>query len=254
MTNHGKCKCGRSSSQCNCPRPPAVVEATSRIHNTESEQFADVGHLVETIVLGDVMLQSLIEANFRLPAFARSIRLISRRVRLTNCRVIPVLENPRLADVLVEGVIHLHYQYVSDVSRVVRDYSVNVPFNIYERVELAEEIETIFGGNVANVELQQIDDLENGLQFSNSSMTFEVFNEPVELRLLAAAVYEREMEPIRDRFNRFNEINIVFDLYLALQLTQRQRFPDSPIPTFPPDPTPQPSRSIFERLRQLLRR
>ena len=251
-----KCVCGQPNSQCKCLLPPASVWAQSRVHSIAAEQFTEVGAISERVILAEVLFESVLEANFCLPGPARTITPISRRVMLTKCRVIPVINNPRLADVILEGVVHMHFNYVRDITRVVKDFSVNVPFRIYERVELANELdnrtEQIFG----NADVLQADETDSVYRLNNESLTVEVFHEPVDVSVMLAGINVREFNPIRDGLNRISEVNVMMDLHLAVQLNQFQRFPDTPIPTIPPvdETSEQVPRSIFQRLRQIFQR
>jgi hypothetical protein len=232
--------CGGSSQgdHQGCPPQPACDSAKSETLFCEAEQFAEVGAIEETVVLGDVLIQTLTEADFYLPSYASDIKQIRKNVKLTQCKALPVFENPNVVKLFVEGYVHKNIQYVEDCYGVVKDYSINVPFKCYQQVQLANPLAFPFGEfSVKNNVLERRELASDGMgadRCTFGSLTFEINNEPVKCKLLASAVNQWDIIKNFDNWGRFNKITEKMEVILVLKLTQKQQDPDIIIPTLPP--------------------
>ncbi|WP_206659644.1 CsxC family protein [Halobacillus litoralis] len=222
----------------NCPPLPASHHAKSKSLYTASEQFASPGDEEETVVLGDVIIQSLTEADFHLPTYARAIKNIEKNVSLTQCKAIPVVGEPHYVKLFVEGIVHKNIQYVEDGNGYVKDYSIDIPFQAYDRVYLANPVDTPFGidYSIKDDILQRKQLAKDGMGADRcefGSLTFEINNEPIHCKLLASAVNQLDIVHDFDNWGRFNKVTEKMDINLVIKLTQLQQESD---PT-PPKPS-----------------
>ncbi|CAM4259939.1 CsxC family protein [Lederbergia lenta] len=229
--------CG-SGSHKECPPQKACDQVKSNTLFSEAEQFATPGALEETVVLGDVLIQSLTEAHIHLPSYATDIKHIRKNVSLTQCKALPVAGNPNFVKLFVEGYVHKNIQYAEDCNGYLRDYSVNVPFKVYQQVELANPLVFPFGEfSVKNnvLERRELASDGHGADRCNfGSLTFEINNEPVHCKLLASAVNQWDITNNFDNWGRFNEITEKMEVILVIKLSQKQQDPTPVVPTIPP--------------------
>ncbi|WP_407271086.1 CsxC family protein [Radiobacillus sp. PE A8.2] len=229
---------GCGSNNYGCPPGPKNDVAHSESLFSESEQFAVADTLEDRVVLGDVLIQTLAEAEIHLPTYATDIKHIRKNVRLTQCKALPVAGNPNFVKLFVKGFVHKNIQYAEDGAGVIKDYSVDVPFAAFQQVELASPLVFPFGefsvkGNV--LERREISKDGMGADRCNfGSLTFEVNNEPVKCKLLASAVNQWDILEHFDNWGRFNQITEKMEVILVLKLTQLQQDPGVPFPTIPP--------------------
>lgn len=219
-----------------CP-PLSSDVAKSRSLFTESEEFA-TSEVENTVVLGDVLIQSLTEADFKLPSYARAIKNIEKNVTLTQCKAIPVVGNTGFVKLFVEGVVHKNIQYVEDGYGYVKDYSIDIPFKAYDQIELANDVAEPFGFeySVKDNVLQRRELAKDGMGANRcefGSLTFEINNEPIECKLLAHAVNQWDIVHHFDNWGRFNKVTEKMDINLVIKLTQKQQ-PGFTPPTLPP--------------------
>ncbi|WP_173917516.1 CsxC family protein [Halobacillus sp. Marseille-Q1614] len=222
-----------------CPALPPNDKAKSRSLFTASEQFANADDQEITVVLGDVLIQSLTEADFYLPTYARAIKNIEKNVSLTQCKAIPVVDNPNYVKLFVEGIVHKNIQYVENAYGVVKDYSIDIPFKAYDQVELANPVDFPFDFeySVKDNVLQRRELAKDGMGADRcefGSLTFEINNEPIKCKLLASAVNQWDIVKNFDNWGRFNKVTEKMDINLVIKLTQKQQ------PNFDP-PTPPPN-------------
>jgi hypothetical protein len=220
-----------------CP-PLSSDVAKSRSLFTESEEFSTPGSTEDTVVLGDVLIQSLTEADFKLPSYARAIKNIEKNVSLTQCKAIPVVGNNGFVKLFVEGVVHKNIQYVEDGYGYVKDYSIDIPFKAYDQIELATDVAEPFGFeySVKDNVLQRRELAKDGMGAKRcefGSLTFEINNEPIKCKLLASAVNQWDIVHHFDNWGRFNKVTEKMDINLVIKLTQKQQ-PDFTPPTLPP--------------------
>ncbi|MCA1022050.1 CsxC family protein [Halobacillus litoralis] len=222
--------CGKGHKK--CPDLPASDKAKSKSLYTESASFG--GGEEQTVVLGDVIIQSLTEADFHLPTPARAIKNIEKNMTLTQCKAIPVVGRRDRVKLFVEGVIHKNIQYVEDAFGYVRDYSIDIPFKAYDLVNLQEDIDYPFGFEYSVKEnvLQYRELSDDGMGADRcefGSVTFEINNEPIHCKLLAHAVNQLDLVSDFDKWGRFNKVTEKMDIVLVIKLTQKQQpdFPDT---------------------------
>ncbi len=255
MKKNTGCSCGRTDHH-ECPPQPVGAEAKSKSLHCESEQFAEVGALEETVVLGDVLIQTLTEADFHLPTYASAIKHIEKNVRLTQCKALPVPGNPFFVKLFIEGFVHKNIQFVEDGYGVVKDFSIDVPFRCFQQVELANPVVFPFGEfSVKSNVLQRRELAKDGMgadRCNFGSLTFEINNEPIKCKLLASAVNQWDITHNFDSYGRFNQITEKMEIILVIKLTQKQQDPEPVIPTLPPgDGTTPTPLNVYERFRQI---
>ena len=218
-----------------CP-PLSSDVAKSKSLFTASEEFSS-DDTEETIILGDVLIQSLTEADFELPSYARAIKNIEKNVSLTQCKAIPVVGNPGYVKLFVEGVVHKNIQYVEDGYGYVKDYSIDIPFKAYDQVELANDVQYPFDFpySVKDNVLQRRELSKDGMGADRcefGSLTFEIYNQPIKCKLLASAVNQWDIVHHFDNWGRFNKVTEKMDINLVIKLTQKQQ--DLEFPSVPP--------------------
>ncbi|WP_313800721.1 CsxC family protein [Cytobacillus sp.] len=228
-TNNGCCGQGvaQNSKHEVCPPLPACQEAKSKTLFCEADQFAAADTIEETVVLADVLIQTLSEADVQLPVPARDIKQIRKNVKLTQCKALPVVGNPLLVKLFVEGFVHKNIQFVDSCSGFVRDFNVNVPFKCFQQVELANPVAFPFGEfSVKSNVLERRQLAKDGMgadRCNFGSITFEVNTEPINCKLLASAVNQWDILHNFDQWGRFNKITEKMEVILILKLTQRQQ-------------------------------
>lgn len=221
-----------------CPPAPASDTVKSDSFGCEVEGFSPIDNVEETIVLQDVLIQTLVEADIKLPSYASDIKHIKKNVYLTQCKAIPVVGNEFFVKLFVEGYVHKNIQYSEDGNGCIKDYSVNIPFKCYHQVELASPVVFPFGTefSVKQNVLERRELAKDGMgadRCNFGSFTFEINNEPIKCKLLASAVNQWDMTHNFDNWGRFNKITEKMEVLLALKLTQLQQTEFEP-PTVPP--------------------
>jgi hypothetical protein len=210
-----------------CPPQPSGDKAKSKSLFTET-YVPDLDLEEVTVVLGDVFLQSLTEAEIYLPTYARAIKNIEKNVSLTQCKAIPIPGFPEYVKLFVEGIVHKNIQYVEGSYGVVKDYSVDIPFKAYDRVRLANPVNKPFGIDFSIKEnvLQRRELAKDGMGANRcefGSLTFEINNEPINCKLLASAVNQWDITENFDNWGRFNKITEKMDINLLIKLTQKKQ-------------------------------
>ncbi|MEK3854463.1 CsxC family protein [Cytobacillus sp. FSL H8-0458] len=229
-----KCGCGKGHDHGKCPAAPACDTAKSHAHFCDAG--IPVGGTEETVVLGDVPVQVLTESDICLPSYATDVKVIRKNIYLTQCKAIPVDLDPTNGDptttsvkLFVEGYIHKNIQYVEDCEGYVKDYSVNVPFKCYSRVDdlAVPAILPLFSSKASDArEIRETD--KDGMGANRcffGSNTFEFLNEPIKCRLISWNLTEGNYLSNFDKWGRFDKITEKDDINLVLRLTQRQFTP-----------------------------
>lgn len=221
MKNNTGCGNGHSV----CPTP-----ATHKVKSISMPGEFDVfsGGKEKTVVLGNVFVQSLTEADIHLPTHAREIKHIKKNVSLTQCKAIPDALNDKTVNLFIEGVVHKNIQYVESSFGVVRDFSVDIPFKAFDRIRLKKEVESDFSIKDNILQTRQLAHDKMGADRCEfGSLTFEINNEPIECKLLASAVNQWDISNNFDNWSRFKTITEKMDVILAIQLSQKQFYPSS---------------------------
>lgn len=232
--NTGRCG-GSKNGHC----PPMMGVDKAKTHDTfcnvDELQYIDPRNFERTVALTDANISARVEADIKLPTYANDIKHIRKNVHLTQCQVIPV-ENTtdtlppnqtNLLDVYVEGYVHKNIQYSEGPEGYVKDYSVNVPFKCYERIELPTFNTVLIANSQKSNQIQEIrvtDDAGMGADRCEfGSVTFENFNYPVECKLLRARVSQRDFTENFNTWGQFNKITEKMAIDFVLRLTQVQR-------------------------------
>jgi len=226
--------CGSS-----CPPQMACDTAHSKGHESVAVPFEPSSDFLDTFVLADVEIQTLVEADIELPTYATDIKHIKKNIQLTQCKALPALGgDPSVVKLFVEGFVHKNIQYVDGCDGVVKDYSVNVPFRCFQPVTLFNPPVYPFGEfSFKNNVLERRELSHDGMgadRCTSGSLTFEVFTEPIKCKLLAAVVNEFDIYHNFDEYGRFDEITEKMEIVLIIKLTQKQQgdiIPPTPVPT-----------------------
>lgn len=247
-TGHG-CGCNDHKA---CPPMPPSDQVKSRSTGCDVDTFL-IGGTEETVVLADVVVETLVEADIHLPTFASDIKNIRKNVHLTQCKATPDFSDPFRVKLFVEGYVHKNIQYV-DGGSCVRDYSVNVPFRCFEFVDVINPVAFPFedpfsSKNSGNLEIREIS--KDGMSADRcnfGSITFEVNNEPIKCKLLASFVDQWDILSDFDNWGRFNKITEKMNVQLFLKLSQKQQVAE-------PSPNGSASAgSMVERFKKITRR
>ncbi|MGM7719631.1 CsxC family protein [Metabacillus sp. Hm71] len=260
MKKNTGCGCNDSHSH-GCPPAPACDKVHSKTGDCTVEPFPALAEEERTVVLSDISLQALVEADIKLPDFAREIKHIRKNVSLTQCKAIPSFRFPSTqVKLFVEGIVHKNIQYVEDCSGVIKDYSVDVPFRCFHFVDLENPLFFPFG------EFSQKGSVDERRELSKDghgadrctfgTLTWEVFTEPIGCKLLFAAVNELDILENFDNWGRFNKITEKMEVFLILKLSQKQQR-DAVPPTLPPPAngvaTAQSS-NVYDSIRNIINR
>jgi hypothetical protein len=234
MKNTG-CGCNGNGHN-DCPPKMECDKVHSKSGECNITPFAVSGAEELTVVLADVVLQTQVEADIKLPSHARDIKSIRKNVKLTQCKVVRNSFDPTnlTAKLFVEGFVHKNIQYVEDCQGWVKDYSVNVPFRCFQIVPLTLPAEYPFGEfSIKNNILERRELAADGMgadDCTTGSLHFEIFTEPVQCKLLFAVVDEWDLFRNHDNWGRFDKIVEKMDVVLGIKLFQKQQEP-TPIPT-----------------------
>ena len=213
MKKDSGCGCGKGHAHGKCPDMPACDTAKSHAHFCDVGTVINPGEVEETIILGDVPVQALTEADICLPSFATDVKVIRKNIHLTQCKL------------FIEGFIHKNIQFVEDCDGYVKDYMVNVPFKCFTRVTgLAPIPVPLFSSkNSSTNEIREI--AKDGMSANRcvfGSDTFENLNEPIKCKLLSWELTEANFLGNFDKWGRFDQITEKDDINLVLRLTQKQ--------------------------------
>ncbi|MDF2036956.1 hypothetical protein P2R12_08205 [Cytobacillus oceanisediminis] len=217
--------CGNSGHD-KCPPMPACDIADSTSSFCKVTQFSRIRRIEETVVLGDFLIQILVEGDFKLPSYASDVKNIKKNVHLTQCKALPIPGVNNVVNLFVEGYIHKNIQYIDNCDGFIKDYSVEVPFSCFKRVELARPVVFPFGEFSVKENVRERRELaKDGMgadRCTFGSLTFEINNEPITCKLLASAVNQLDILQNFDKWGRFNKVTEKADVLLAIKLTQKQ--------------------------------
>lgn len=220
--------CGNSHKKCP-PLPKNDVAENARSLFTDVNELNN-NDLEITRVLQEVDIQSMTEAEFHLPTFAREIKSIRKNVRLTQCRAIPVKGSNRFkVKLFVEGFVHKNIQYTEDGYGTLKDYSIDIPFKAYHVVDLKNQYTHIdfSSKNNNNMEYRELaDDGFGADRCEFGSLTTEFYNEPIQCKILQSEVIQLDIVSNFDNWGRFNKITEKMDINLRVKLTQLQQIQD----------------------------
>lgn len=228
MKRNTGCGCGSSKnmpakSHDKCPEPQACDMATTRANNCFVVDTM-AGGTEETVVLTDAVLQVLVEADIDLPTPAREIKQIRKNVSLNQCKVLPSTLDPNIVKVFITGVVHKNIQFVDSCSGVVRDFSVDVPFSCLQQLTVTTAPTDDFSvKNSVNERRIMAADGHGADRCTFGSISFEIFNEPIRCKLLAAIVNELDILKHFDSYGRFSRITEKMEVILVVKLSQLQQ-------------------------------
>ncbi|MFC0562384.1 CsxC family protein [Halalkalibacter alkalisediminis] len=176
------------------------------------------------VPLAEIELTANLEAKITLPTPAKEIKNIRKNVFLTQCKAVPSLSGTNFVSLFITGFIHKNIQY-ADGSGYIRDYEVDVPFSCNQTIELANlrdpALTSLKNTVLERRELAQSKHSADQCQYSQ--VNFEVFNEPIECKLLATFINEVDILKKYDKRGHFNKITEKMELLLFLKLLQVQQ-------------------------------
>lgn len=216
--------CGNNNNNA-CPPMPACDVANSRSTGCDVTQFGP-NDFEQNVILADFDLSIPVEADIKLPSYARDIKEIRKNVHLTQCKAIQLVGNPDQVNLFVEGYVHKNIQYAEECSGWLRDHSVNVPFKCYERINLSNPIDYPVTSNKNSGAFELREAAANGMEADRcnfGSQTFEFFNIPIDCRLMFATIDQWDIAKNFDNWGRFNKITEKMNVTLAILLTQEQQ-------------------------------
>ncbi|MBH0231487.1 CsxC family protein [Halobacillus yeomjeoni] len=218
--------CGHGHEHKHCPPlPKSDVAKNARSLYTEINDGPGADE-EKTVVLKDVYIQSLTEADFHLPTFATEIKTIRKNVRLTQCKAIPVYGDEYTVKLFVEGFVHKNIQYVEDGYGTVKDYSIDIPFKAYHKVELVNPYTPTQYSSKNNNDQEYRELAKNGMGADRcefGSVTYEYYNEPINCKILWSEVNQLDIISNFDNWGRFNKVTEKMDINLLIKLTQLQQ-------------------------------
>ncbi|MFC0470067.1 CsxC family protein [Halalkalibacter kiskunsagensis] len=178
-----------------------------------------------SVALAEIEVAANVEAHIKLPTPATEIKNIRKNVSLTQCKAVPSFTgNGDVVSLFISGIIHKNIQY-SDDSGYIRDYAADVPFHCTQTVPLVNPADPEFP-SVKNtvIERRFINKKGHGAdRCTHGQFNFEVFNEAIDCKLLAAVITEVDLLKDFDKFGRFNKITEKMEVVLFLKLLQDQQ-------------------------------
>jgi hypothetical protein len=257
MRRNTGCGCNNKHKN-DCPPRLQCDTVDSKSGECNITPFDISGEIEQRVVLADVLVQTQVEADIKLPTFANDIKQIKKNVKLTQCRVVRNSFDPTnfSAKLFVEGFVHKNIQFVEDCFGNLKDFSVNVPFKCFQRVPLSQPALFPFGefsSKSSNLfERREISKDGFGAdECTLGSMHLEVFTEPIQCKLLFAGVDELDILTNFDNFGRFNKITEKMDVVLGIKLFQLQQEP-TPVPTPTPGGNILQSETLLDRFRGII--
>lgn len=239
--------CGSNSQSCPSLEPCGNAEVV-RV-DCDFEDFKprgvklDVPVLDVHVPLAEVMVEADIEAIINLPqnTFAREIKVIRKNVSITQCKAVQSSKGPKHVKLFISGIVHKNIQFIDSCDGVIRDHNVDVPFTCVHKVKLRNPIRGPWGKKGVQFSSKASDAHEirelakNGHEANrciSGSKTTEVFNEPIECKLLAAEIREMDIFENFDQLGRFNSITEKMEVTIWIKLLQMQQVKFDPTPDF----------------------
>ncbi|WP_286230262.1 CsxC family protein [Neobacillus mesonae] len=218
--------------------PPMQACDTAKTHDHFCTATVTAGTFTEVEkIIGDVTINTNVEADICLPSSAYEIKNIRKNVYITQCKAIPVTPAPgattvTAANLFIEGYVHKNIQYSEGCDGYLKDYSINIPFKCYQPVGVTgTALAPIFvrGFSQKSSEVQEIREIApDGMgsdRCSFGSRHFENFNEPIKCRILNDTILEMDFPHDFDRWGNFRRLTEKMTLTFTVRLTQVQRNP-----------------------------
>lgn len=214
-----------------CPPLPHCDFAHVKTTDCFFESIANQGDVEKDVIVGDVVVQALVEADVNLPTPAREIKNIRKNVSLKQCEAFPSsfgFGTTGVVKLFITGVVHKNIQYVEACSGFMRDFSVDIPFSCNVRVKNADVVDFVTSNKNAFDDVGEVRFIDKtgheGDRCRFGGQTFEFFNEPIRCKLRSAEISEFDLLKDFDRFGRFNRITEKMEILLAIRLLQTRRF------------------------------
>ncbi|RSK27758.1 hypothetical protein EJF36_13225 [Bacillus sp. HMF5848] len=186
------------------------------------------------VPLTDLLVEADVEADIYLPTAAREIKNIRKNVSLKQCKTVESAADPTgfTLKLYLTGVVHKNIQYVEHHTGYVKDYAVDVPFTCNQTVfirpatgnPVVYPLGLQYSLKNSTLELRELaDDGHSADRCTGGSLSFEIYNEPVECKMIASAVKEVDLYKDFDHFGRFSKITEKMEVLLLFKLWQRQQ-------------------------------
>lgn len=238
---------GCGSNDNSCPPLDSCGEATVVRVDCDFDDFKprgvklDVPVIDALVALAEVVIEADVEAIIPLPEgeSAREIKVIRKNVSIKQCKAVQSSKGPKHVKLYVTGVVHKNIQFVDSCSGNIRDFSIDVPFTCIQKVKLRNPIRDPWGKKGVQFSSKASDAHEyreiakNGHEANRcvgGSKTMEVFNEPIECKLLAAEIREMDLFKDFDPLGNFNSITEKMEVTICIKLLQRQQIKFDPTP------------------------
>ena len=176
------------------------------------------------VALAEVELVANIEHHITLPTKAKEIKNTRKTVYLSQCKAVPSLKGPSFVSLFITGYIHKNIQY-SDGSGYIRDYEEDVPFSCKQTVALTNPADPVFTSlkNTVHERIELAKNRHGADRCQHSQINYELFNQPIECKLLASFLNEVDLLNDCDEEGRFNKITEKMEVVLFLRLLQKQQ-------------------------------
>lgn len=242
MKRNTGCGCNNGHS---CPPAEACDKAKTKRVDCDFDSFKPKGKKLNVPVLdalvplAEVEVEADVEAEITLPDAAREIKSIKKNLKLIQCRAVPSSKGPWFAKLYITGIVHKNIQYVDACDGFVKDFSTDVHFTCIHKVKLFNPIRDPFGfkgvgfsSKSSDVyEYRELDDKGHGAnRCVTGSKTFEVFNEPIECKLLGSHIREIDLLNNFNEFGLFDEITEKMEVRFWVKLSQMQQVKFDPTP------------------------
>ncbi|MED4476411.1 MULTISPECIES: CsxC family protein [Bacillaceae] len=217
------CGCGSSNHKA-CPPMPACDVVDSRSTGCNIDYHNTTG-TEQRVILRDIHLTIPVEADIKLPSFAKEIKEIRKNVHLTQCKATRIIGSTTSVNLFVEGFVHKNIQFTESCNGYLKDFSVNVPFRCFQIATLMTPATTArpSSKNSTMNELRELAPNHMEADRCNfGSQTFEILNEPIECKLLETRVNQWDITKNFDNWGRFNKITEKMTVLVDIRLTQLQ--------------------------------
>ncbi|MFD1017661.1 CsxC family protein [Thalassobacillus hwangdonensis] len=212
------------SSHSKCPPGLSCDKAKAKRVDCEAEGYYPYHHLDVPVILSEVHLQALVEADIHLPTPAKEVKFIKKNISLKQCEAFKSPYGHKVK-VFITGVVHKNVVYVEACSGNLKDYHVDIPFTCSDAVDVWHYVDQYPSQKSSlTAEFKYLDKSNHGSdRCRDGAYTKEYFNEPIECKLVYSDIFELDLYKNHDRFGRFTKITEKMDVNLWFKLLQTQQ-------------------------------
>jgi hypothetical protein len=186
------------------------------------------------VPLAEVEVEADVEADIHLPegVYAREIKRIRKNISIKQCKAVESSKGPWFVKLFITGIIHKNIEFVDDCDGTVKHFSTDVHFTCSDKVKLRNPIKDPWGDKgVAfsskssdNFEYRELSDDGMGAnRCVTGSKTWEVFNEPIECKILGSHIREMDLLKNFNQFGQFDRFTEKMEVTLWIKLSQMQQ-------------------------------